>query len=116
MNLIYFHLTVIIIGIVYLGTAHFRLMRNDGFKRFGATVADPIALETMLALLKGKLISRVITGIIAYVYVMFSLFRMLYFLNLWTLEVIIFFIMLCMYVAYSIIHVRAAQTLYESTL
>lgn len=116
MNLFYFHLIVIILGIVYLGAAHFRLIRNEGFKRFGDTVADPIALEQMLLLFKGKLISRVSTGIVAYVYVMFSVYRMLYFLDLWTLEVIIFFILLCIYVAYAVIHVRAAQTLNESTL
>lgn len=116
MNLIYFHVAVIFVGIAYLAWNKYSLTKSEGFKRFSHVVADPISLETTLALYKGKLISRAVTGVLSYSYMMFSVFRVLEYFQIWTLEVIVFFIMLCLYMFYTVIHVRAAQTIHESTV
>ena len=116
MNLICFHVAVVIVGIAYLVWNKYALTKNEGFKQFAHVVGDPIALETNLVLYKTKLVSRVITGVLAYSYMMFSVFRVLEFFQIWTLEVIVFFIMLCLYVFYTVSHIRAVQTIHESTL
>lgn len=113
MNLIYFHCIVILIGFMCLSSNYVVLSKNGGLKRFGEFISDPNAIEEYWILQKSKLIRHVVTSLIFYSYILFSIFRVLNYFDLWNLEVVIFFIMLSAYLLYTVSYIRAAQTINE---
>lgn len=95
--IVIFHLIVCIFGVIYFSYQQFYLLNSKKepvslYQKFCSVCDNRALIEQILSDHVIKLIFKSLLGLIPFVYILFSEARLLYMADLWTTEVIIFFV------------------------
>lgn len=94
-----FHLIVCALGFLYFTYQQFYLFRSKKesvslYQKFCSVCDNRVLIEQVIADHLPKLVVKTLLGLIPFVYVLFAVARLLYMADLWTIEVIFFFVIL----------------------
>lgn len=92
-----FHIIVCALGVLYFTYQQFYLFRSKKepvslYQKFCSVCDNRVLIEQIIADHLPKLIVKTLLGLIPFIYVLFAVARLFYMADLWTTEVICFFV------------------------